>query len=211
MDKECEICHSNNKVVYVKKVNKLLCNRHAKQIYRYGIIKDSRKSRQDDLYVFYKNVVVMNIYNKYGTYITSTEFDIDDFEKVKKYKWCIVKGHVYAKNMDNKTLYLHRLIMNVTDKNVEVDHIDGNPLNNKKSNLRLCTHDKNMLNHKVCSNNTSGVTGVTFDKQRNKWCAQIVYKNKNHHLGRFDLFEDAVLARRNAEIKYFGNFRRQVE
>jgi hypothetical protein len=62
------------------------------------------------------------------------------------------------------------------------------------------------MNCKVSKNNTSGVTGVTWNKQNNNWIAQISINRKNIHIGSFDKFEDAKKARREAEDKYFGEY-----
>lgn len=93
-------------------------------------------------------------------------------------------------------------------QNLLIDHKFGEKSrnDNRKSNLRIATRQENNRNHKVCIMNTSGVTGVTWDKNRNKWIAQIHINNKNIHLGRFISFEDAVKARKKAEEKYFGEF-----
>lgn len=62
------------------------------------------------------------------------------------------------------------------------------------------------MNSRLQSNNTSGVTGVTWDVEKQKWAAQIGFDKKNIHLGRFDNFDEAVVARKDAEKKYFGEF-----
>lgn len=79
-------------------------------------------------------------------------------------------------------------------------------LNNRKSNLRICTHQQNCYNVKEYSHNTSGVTGVYFDKKNNKWCAKIKADGKNIWLGRYNTFDEAVKVRKEAEEKYFGEF-----
>ena len=84
-----------------------------------------------------------------------------------------------------------------------VDHINHNKLDNRKENLRICEHQENTYNKGLCSTNTSGVTGVTWDKLRNKWIAHIKGKN----LGRFNTKEEAIKVRKQAEIEYFGEFR----
>lgn len=64
----------------------------------------------------------------------------------------------------------------------------------------------NSLNQKKSKNNTSGVKGVHWDKSRNKWAAQIMFKGKNYSLGRYDKLEDAAAARQTAEEEIYGNF-----
>jgi len=84
----------------------------------------------------------------------------------------------------------------------DIDHKDQNGSNNKLSNLRKTTHQENCKNLSMKSNNKSGFTGVSFDKQREKWAAYITISMKKIHLGRFDDISDAIGARKAANIKY---------
>lgn len=84
-------------------------------------------------------------------------------------------------------------------ENYQIDHIDGNRLNNSIKNLRLASNAKNARNHKLYSHNTSGVSGVHFAEASNKWKATIRYNGRNIHLGYYASFEDAVNARIVAE------------
>jgi len=161
--------------------------------------------------------------NKYDTesadyvigYTSNNEpfwFDREDFELVNSYTgWCYnERGHVYC-NANGGTL-LHRLVMGVTDKKIEVDHKNHPPRNehkidNRKSNLEIVTRSQNMMNRSLAINNTSGVTGVRWHKFHNKWHATIKINQKPIHLGYFDNFDDAIKARKEAEKKYFGKRR----
>lgn len=89
-----------------------------------------------------------------------------------------------------------------------IDHIDGNPLNNAISNLRKAPQIDNCKNHKISRANKTGVTGVTWDSQTSQWRAVIAVNYKYLHIGRYDSFEQAVAARKSAEQKYFGEFAR---
>lgn len=77
----------------------------------------------------------------------------------------------------------------------QIDHIDCRPWNDSKDNLRQVTDQINKLNKRMQKNNTSGITGVTWDKEREKWRAHLKYKGTTINLGRFALIEDAVYAR----------------
>jgi len=88
-----------------------------------------------------------------------------------------------------------------------VDHIDHDKTNNNVSNLRYATDSENRQNVSITSNNTSGVVGVTFRSDNNKWKAFISINQKQKHLGCFTLKEDAITARTNAEILHYGEFR----
>ena len=93
-----------------------------------------------------------------------------------------------------------------------VDHIDGDKTNNKIDNLRLATNSQNGMNRvSLAINNTSGATGVVWNKRRKKWTARITIDRFQKHLGIFANKEDAIKSRREAEIKYFGDFRGKEE
>lgn len=100
----------------------------------------------------------------------------------------------------------HRLIWIMVhgciDDSLSIDHIDGNGLNNRISNLRLVSHKENLKNQRLRSSNTSGVTGVSFVKARGLWEAHIGGGNgKKKSLGHFASKADAIAARKKAEIK----------
>ena len=117
-----------------------------------------------------------------------------------------VKDADYLQICINHKLYLaHRLawlyVHGVWPEN-QIDHIDHNPKNNKIENLREATPQGNQKNRSMNKNNTSGATGVYLDKVSSKLYVQIMINGKNKCLGRFDNLEDAIIARKNAEIKY---------
>lgn len=102
----------------------------------------------------------------------------------------------------------HRVIFGLVHGYVPelVDHKDGNPLNNRIENLRPATIQENARNRRVPDNNSSGVIGVWFEKSRNKWNSQITIDGVKTRIGRFEKFEDAVAARKEAEKIHFGEF-----
>lgn len=87
-----------------------------------------------------------------------------------------------------------------------VDHIDGNPRNNKIENLRPATIEQNARNAKTPITNTSGRKGVYWNKSTRKWSAAIRCNDKLRHLGTFDDFNDAVKARESAEKEHHGEY-----
>ena len=91
-------------------------------------------------------------------------------------------------------------------KGMEADHIDRRVWNNSRSNLRRATHKENSRNRSKHKNNTSGVTGVFWDKRAQKWRAHITSK----HLGLFVTKEAAIEARKRAERQKFGEFAPQL-
>ncbi|KSV57724.1 AP2 domain-containing protein [Acetivibrio ethanolgignens] len=134
-------------------------------------------------------------------------FDLDDYDKVKDYYWRFSKdGYLYAVRDKNKII-LHRYILNITDSSIEVDHIYHKKYDNRKSELRVVNRSQNSMNKGLRNDNQSGVTGVCWNKNNNKWKAYICVNDKRINLGHFDNFEEAVQVRRNAESKYFGEYK----
>jgi len=135
--------------------------------------------------------------------------DADDYGLVMKFSdtWRLLlhPNTYYARaTYYRDTILMHRVIMNaddVTNQGLEVHHLDGNGLNNVRSNLRLVTHAENMRLRKGHKNNTSGHKGV--NRSRQKWKADISVNSRKIHLGVFNTFEEAVAARIKAE-KEFG-------
>ena len=124
------------------------------------------------------------------------------------------KNLAYREIKFNYTQYkAHRLAYymyhGIDPRNNDIDHEDRNGLNNKINNLRLATRSDNSKNRSMAENNTSGVTGVTWDKKRGRWRAQLKLNGKHKFLGYYLNIQDAEQARKEGEVKYFGKFRRQ--
>ena len=136
-------------------------------------------------------------------------FDYEDMSLVEKYTWCInTQGYVVAWDRTRQRfIYLHRLVMGlIDDTDFVVDHIYHQPNDNRKECLRICTHQQNIQNSRVSKNNSSGVTGVRWSNDLQKWTASIMVDGKQIHLITSDNFNDAVSARLHAEKKYFGKY-----
>lgn len=136
---------------------------------------------------------------------------------LEEYVWHANKGkktfyaatHIVRDGKET-TLLIHRLIMGLEFGDTrEVDHRDGNGMNNTMENLRICSHGENGKNLGVSKANTSGVPGVSWDKKAKKWHAFIKVDGKQIHLGYYTNKADAIAARKAAELKYFGEFARQ--
>lgn len=104
-----------------------------------------------------------------------------------------------------KKIALHRLVMNAS-ADEQIDHINHQKENACKSNLRRVSHQENSFNGTLAKNNTSGRTGVNFNKRSKKWISRLMKSGKSIFLGAFDTFEEAVAARKAAEEKYFGDY-----
>lgn len=137
--------------------------------------------------------------------------DFEDYEYLNELKWHICKSgnQLYARsifydNKKRKNILMHRLILEPKGKCI--DHINGNGLDNRKCNLRICERHQNALNRKKNINNLSGFKGVSWFKSSQKWRAQIQYKKIVYHLGVFEKRIDAARAYNAAAIKYHGEF-----
>lgn len=133
--------------------------------------------------------------------------DLEDFWRVKDYCWYKNKQGYIASQQNRKGILLHDLIMNCP-KGYVVDHIGNNDTLNdcRKSNLRIGTRSQNGFNRRAYKNNKTGVVGVRYSEKRKKYEAYITVNKKRIYLGRFDVFEDAVDARKKAEHKYSGEW-----
>jgi len=120
-----------------------------------------------------------------------------------------LKGTGYKYVSINNQLYrFHRLIwiMHGNDPVDCLDHIDGDPLNNRIENLRAATKIENNCNRKLRSNNTSGIKGVSWNKRQSCWQGYVYYKGKAHFAGLFKDKEECAKAVRELREKLHGDF-----
>lgn len=126
----------------------------------------------------------------------------EDFDFLSQFNWqadptFMIKAHGVG--------LMTRLIMQAPPDR-EVDHIDGNRLNNQRNNLRLATSAENKCNRGPRKDCKSGFKGVSWHGQRKKWTARIKANGSYHHLGLFQDIKEAVLAYNDAARKYHGEF-----
>lgn len=165
----------------------------------YELIMDLRKPR-----VFYKNEYVLYddyaeiiLKNEYGHERTRALIDLEDIETIKEIGWFLgANGYVTGYHKNKKNISLHKMITKTGSREL-VDHIDGNKLNNKKSNLRTATHQQNCFNKKAI--------GVRKTKS-NKYQAYITKDKKQINLGVYENIEDAIKARKQGEKEYFKEY-----
>ena len=163
-------------------------------------------------YIIMEDYSILKIFSrKNGEF--EIPIDTEEIDKIKLHSWTINK---YKSNKgkyekyyiaSGKGLLLHRYIMNA-EKGQVVDHISNDSLDNRKTNLRLCTQKENGENNKLHKNNKSGHKGVMwyYYNDLNKWMAYICVDLKRITLGYFNEYEDAVNAREKAEEMYFGDY-----
>ena|SRR3990167_578343 len=123
--------------------------------------------------------------------------DYADFLRFARFNWSFHSAGYAFRKIGNKNAYMHREIMR-PPKGMEVDHINGDKLDNRRENLRVCTHAQNSRNRK-------GIN-VSFDKRKHKWRAQIGIGMKQKWLGYFATKEAAAKAYRDSANKEHGQF-----
>lgn len=144
------------------------------------------------------------------------QIDDEDFEELNKYKWRTHKNGngfyaIRRPSVNGKQImvWMHRVILN-PEPGMVTDHIDGDGLNNKRSNLRIATRQENCRNRiNANHNNRLGIKGVSWCKEKKKFASHIQIGKKQIHLGRFFCLEKAKKAHREAELKYFREFARK--
>jgi hypothetical protein len=178
------------------------CEKHYRQIKAKASKDTSKRTKFDPNEIIEHEDYAEVVLYKQNNEVARALIDLEYVEIVKRYKWGLDKrGYVY----NNQVGFLHRFIMNPPDDLV-VDHINHNKLDNRRDNLRVCTQQENAQNRPIQCNNTSGITGVTWDKRKNKWRATISVNGKRKYLGYFNSKEEAADVRRLAEVEYFGEF-----
>lgn len=143
--------------------------------------------------------------------------DEDDYYWVSQFNWCAIElnGQVYARRSKKKgtlrsnepyEVYLHRVIAKCTDKSKVVDHIDHDGLNCQKNNLRICSAEENKRYTSSHKDSFSKHLGVSFDKSRNKWIAQLKHNGVRVLSKRYDTELEAAQAYNKASLLYNKEF-----
>lgn len=144
--------------------------------------------------------------------------DANDYDWLMKYNWAVNNnGYAYRPSLiaDNKkgaAILMHRQIMN-TPQGMDTDHINGNKLDNRRANLRICTNAQNMRNAKKHYGDkaTSKYKGVSWKKRQQRWQAAIAVDDKDIHLDTFSTDIEGAIAYNEAAKKYYGEFARLNE
>lgn len=210
----CEICGRKN----FKKIRYggyILCSKHMHQLHTHGKFLDKCPRTQNDLndYQIKGEITYGGLYDG----ITSEQIDeflidTEDLPKIKYHKWRFSHSHIVtglpAKGTQRELSWVILDMDNRDEKykNIVIDHINGNPKDNRKSNLRICKQSQNVLNKKFMSNNTSGFIGVSYRKDRDRWDPEIRLNNIRCHLGYTQNKQEAVYKRYYAEELLFKEF-----
>jgi len=203
--KKCEICGITDKetrIIESRKFNKVLCRRHHLQMTKHGKIIERTIYDPNEI-VVNNTTAFIKLYDSSANYLTNTTISLESVEECSKVKWYRrPNGYVYG-SIKGKKIQLHRFVMKEKIEGCVVDHIDGNPLNNSLSNLRKATHAENIRNmHK------DKTVGVNYNKYNGKyrWIPRLMLNGKSIWLGTYETEEEATLIRKEASLKYFGEF-----
>ena len=140
--------------------------------------------------------------------------DAADFEMLSHFKWSAevdgstayaVKARMCRRGGGN--VFMHRMIM-LPEPGQSIDHINGNGWDNRRANLRVCTHAENMRHRRRPSHNTSGFKGVSWDRQSRSWDARISARGEQRYLGHFKTAESAAAAYDAAARELHDDFAR---
>lgn len=165
----CSVCNSTKRVYFNSKANALYCQKHNRQYEKHGkILNRTRFDKNEILAGEYFAEICL--YDKQQNVVAKTKIDLDDIEKCRQYKWYLKvsnKNKLYVQQRVGRIQLSHIITGFNKEKGFEIDHINGDTLDNRKENLRIVTHQHNMMNQRVLpSNNTSGTIGVTWDKKK---------------------------------------------
>lgn len=153
------------------------------------------------IYDFAQSRKVYNDILDHGEYIEifaknkSILVDKEDYEKIKSYHWRTHKNYAVTatyKNGKLKNLWMHKLIMGKTKEGFDVDHINRNPLDNRKCNLRVIAHYQNKQNVKLNTNNSSGHRNISYSKKTGLFYASFTYLSKKYTVGSYKTLETAL-------------------
>jgi uncharacterized C2H2 Zn-finger protein len=174
--------------------NKYSYSVHTKHYYGYNNLKDVIDARDNHIKrenikkekEFLETPIIRNskgeaiiaLLNKKKIKIGETVVSDEDYYNIKRYAWSLTSEIYVHGYVNHKVVLLSRFIMNCTNSKLYVDHEDGDPMNNKRSNLRILTAAENSQNNSSNKNSSSKYVGVSFDKRRNKWYAKLVLNGK---------------------------------
>lgn len=177
------------------------CNKHYLRMLYYGSF-DNHPRQRVNTYNF-ENEDYVEIITKKGQKIL---VDKEDFDKIKKWSWCVSPQGYAVANINHKVTKINWVLFPKA-KGLVQDHINGNKLDNRKSNLRSCTQHQNSMNCGLYKNSTTGFVGVCKLKN-GKYFARIMFNRKEIRIGTFSTLEEAVMERKKAEEKFYGEYRR---
>lgn len=213
LNHHCEVCNVSSiekSVCFRKLYNKYLCDKHYTQILKYGEFKDSNKRGvfDDNEIRLFDTYAEIDTYDQYGNLVETFILDTEDANKLNGRKWRTVykldKPYLFSGNQKSEKVYFHRLVL---PTNIQVDHINGNTLDNRKINLRAVTIQENMKNLKKKSTNKSGIRGVSFSNRDKGYKCDFTDEKSRFYFKNFERLEQSVYIRYLCEINFLKEFR----
>lgn len=132
--------------------------------------------------------------------------DNADFDYLNQWKWSLLQGKYAHRNAGKKGhIRMHRLIMDAPN-DMSVDHINGDGLDNRRSNLRICSHRENLKNMRISRSNRSGYKDIYWDSTRQKFAVQIMSDGKKYYGGRYDAIGEAIQSRNKLILELHKEF-----
>lgn len=174
------------------------CNKHWLRMYTHGDL-ELRRKKNTNTHRVERDIAFITTANGVTFFV-----DEADLPTVKRYSWCMSKTGYPVANVGGSVVKLHRYLLRPESGEV-VDHINGNRMDNRRCNLRVCTAKENARNVRPAKNSKSGVLGVRETKH-GTYQARIVVNGTEIHLGNFKTMDEADSARRVAESQYFGEY-----
>lgn len=174
------------------------CNKHYQLMYQYGSPEHRKRAIKNSYDIQGDQTIVTT--SKGQKFIISTS----DLELVKQHSWCFRSNGYIVANIHGTVTPIHRFLLNPPER-LFVDHINGDPSDNRRCNLRICTPKDNSRNCAPTYSSKTGVVGVKIVKS-GKYVAQIMVDRKMIILGTFDTLSEAAAVRADAEQRYFGEF-----
>lgn len=172
------------------------CNKHYLRMYNNGTLAKKKRPRTNTYEICEDKISILT---KKGQKIL---IDAEDFAKVNQWSWCVNKKGYAVANVQGKVQKIHMLILGPRGI---TDHINGNKLDNRKQNLRKCSAKENARNSRVGKNNSTGYVGIRVTP-KSRYKVRIMVNRKEIHLGVFDDLQEALRARHEGELRYFGEF-----
>ena len=195
---KCDICDND---AACKAGGMFLCHKHRSQWYRHHCFNDDTIYAPNE-YVFYDDYAEIILKNAKCEEVGRALIDLDDVEKCKPYKWHIRQRNYVIATVPtgNKTstikIHLHRLVSGYDGKDLVIDHINRNPLDNRKENLRIVNNQTNIANHPM-----PGVVLVPSGRYQ----AHVTRHYKSIYIGTYDTYEEALEARKTFVAEYDAN------
>ena len=192
--KVCKLDYCEN-----KHVGHGYCGAHLKQFNLKGYTQPLRKPVNE--VILHNDYAEVFLYDINGYKKGTTKIDLDKVDTVLKHKWFFSAGCYVSSSISGKRILLHRFLV---DTKEHIDHVNGDPSDNRMVNLRTATQSQNMMNKKIKEGVVRGVRYIS-----NRYQARIKANNKRYYLGIYKTQEEAIAAREAGERILFGEYNRR--